>query len=292
MFQIKKLTAILSVLFCALLISPLCSVAQNPGHPDWTRSFPAFRIAGNLYYVGSWELGSYLIVTDQGNILINTGVASSASMIKTNIESLGFRLEDTKILLTSQAHNDHVGAMAEIKKLTGAKFFADKGDSAVLADGGRSDYAQAGNFAPVDVDRYLYDGDTIRLGNMNLIMLHHPGHTKGSCSFIFTVSDDQRSYRVLLANLPTIITEKKFSALTGYPTIASDYAYTLASLRKIRFDIWLTPHASQFDLHKKYKPDDGYRPESFIERKTFNSVIESLQAEYSKKLAEDARAEH
>src|SRR5688572_5464224 len=101
--------------------------------PEWSAAYQPFRIAGNLYYVGTYDLASYLITTAQGNILINTGLAASAPMIKTNIEALGFKFADTKILLTTQAHFDHMGAMAVIKKMTGAKMMVDAGDSAVLA---------------------------------------------------------------------------------------------------------------------------------------------------------------
>src|SRR5579871_2517624 len=154
-------------------------------HPEYSKPFPPFRIAGNLYYVGTYDLACYLIVTSDGNILINTGLAASAAIIKKNIETLGFTLSDTKILLNTQAHYDHMGAMAAIKKITGAKLIMDEGDVAAAADGGRSDYTSKGDvsfYAPVKVDRVLHNGDTVRLGDMQLTMLHHPGHTKGSCS--------------------------------------------------------------------------------------------------------------
>ncbi len=251
---------------------------------DWVKPFPAFRIAGNLYYVGTYELGCYLITTPDGNILINSGMVNSAPMIRASIESLGFRFADTRILLTSQAHRDHLGSMAELKKLTQAKFMVDEGDSAVVSDGGKSDYARLGTFAPLTADRYLRNGDTISLGTMKVKMLHHPGHTKGSCSFLFTVSDSNRSYQVLIANLPTIVTSRKFSEMKEYPGIAKDYAGTLASLKGLSFDIWLTPHASQFDLHEKQKPGDPYHPEAFIDRKLYDAALDSLQVDYWEKL--------
>jgi metallo-beta-lactamase class B len=160
-------------------------------HPEWSRPFPPFQIAGNLYYVGTADLACYLIVTPGGNILINTGLASSEPQIIANIKTLGFRISDTKILLTTQAHFDHMGAMAAIKKITKAKMMVDEGDAAVVADGGLSDYDLKGDvrtFTPVKADRILHDGDSIKLGNMKLTILHHPGHTKGSCSYEATGS--------------------------------------------------------------------------------------------------------
>ena len=256
-------------------------------HPEWSKPYPSFRIAGNLYYVGTYDLACYLIVTPKGNILINTGLASSALSIKKSIEQLGFKLTDTKILLNTQAHFDHMGAMAFIKKMTCAKLMMDERDAAMAADGGRSDYNSNGDisvYEPVKVDRVLHNGDTIKLGGMQLVILHHPGHTRGSCSYLFDVRDSNRKYSVLIANMPTIITEKKFSDIPAYPNIAKDYAYTLNSMKHLTFDIWLASHASQFDLIDKHKPGSGYNPARFIDKKGYDDEINYLQNEFNKKI--------
>ncbi len=262
-------------------------VTEPKTKPEWSQPYQPFRIADNLYYVGTYDLACYLITTNKGIILINTGLAASAAQIKKNIEALGFKFAEIKILLTSQAHYDHVGAMAEIKKITGAKLMADKEDAAVLASGGRADYelGQYGiTFKPVTADRLLQDGDTISLGDMQLVVLHHPGHTKGSCSFLFTVKDDQRSYKVLIANMPTIISERPFAAITAYPGIANDYAYTLQTMKNISFDIWLAAHASQFGLHEKHKPGDAYHPAAFIDQAGYDAELKDLQKQYDEKM--------
>lgn len=258
---------------------------QEPAvtNAEWATPYPPFRIAGNLYYVGTYDLACYLITTSKGNILINTGLAASAGQIKNNIESLGFQFNDTKILLTTQAHYDHLGAMAAIKKSTGAQLMVDEKDAPIAEDGGSSDYAFGSNgstFEPVKPDRLLKDGDTIRLGNMQLVMLHHPGHTKGSCSFLFTVTDDQRSYRVLIANMPTIVTDKPFASITSYPGIAADYAYTFTAMKNISFDIWLASHASQFKMHDKYHPGDAYNPAAFKDQAGYEKALSDLQKRY------------
>lgn len=274
-----------------LSLTGLTVKAQKVKEPKttkgWTTPYQPFRIAGNLYYVGTYDLACYLITTPQGNILINTGLAASAAQIKNNIKALGFKLNDTKILLTTQAHYDHVGAMAAIKKSTGAQLMVDEKDADVLATGGISDYAlgQYGtSFKPVIADRLLHDRDTILLGNVQLLMLHHPGHTKGSCSFLFTVKDDQQSYKVLIANMPSIVTDKAFSAIPTYPEISSDYAYTLTAMKNISFDIWLASHASQFELHEKHKPSDAYNPTAFKDQQGYNAAISDLQKEYETKM--------
>ena len=120
-----------------LFTSAVCALAEP--NPEWTKPFPAHRIIGNVYYVGTYDLACFLITTPKGNILINTGIDGSVPMIRKSIESLGFKFEDTKILLTTQAHNDHVAGMAEMKRFTHAKLLATDGDAPVLEDGGKSD---------------------------------------------------------------------------------------------------------------------------------------------------------
>lgn len=256
--------------------------------PDWVREYPPFRIAGNLYYVGSYDLACYLITTPKGDILINAGIPGSDTMLRRHISALGFTFSDLRLILTNQAHFDHVGAIADIRRYTGARVMIDYKDAAVLADGGNSDFIFGGKgpmFKPVKADRLLHDRDTIRFGGMNIVMLHHPGHTKGSCSFLFTVRDQRRSYRVLIANIPTILDEAKFPRMPGYPTIMNDYAYTLDTMPRIHFDIWLAAHASQFDLHKKHHPADPYNPMAFADRAGYDAALREEQKEFAARVS-------
>lgn len=265
-------------------------VNEPKDHPkEWSQSYEPFRIAGNLYYVGTYDLASYLVVTDKGNILINTGLANSLSIIKNNIKKLGFKYQDTKILLLTQAHYDHLGAMAAIKKDTGAKLYADEADADALKSGGKSDYELGKygvTFKPVNPDYILKDQNVVTLGDTKLTMLHHPGHTKGSCSFLFETKDSKRSYKVLIANMPTIIIDKKFSEVTAYPSIEKDYEYTLNAMKNLDFDIWVASHASQFDLHKKRKPKDQYNPKVFMNKKEYLDELDSLEKDFQKKKSE------
>src|SRR4029079_8028306 len=147
-----------------------------------------------------------------------------------------------QILPAIHAHYEHVGAMAAIKKMTKAKLIVHEKDAPVLADGGNSDYAFGGSgstLLPVKADRLLHhDQDTVKIGDMQIVVLHHPGHTKGACSFLFNIKDSIRSYRVLVANMPTILDQTKFPAMPAYPHVGKDYAYTFEAMRNIHFDIW------------------------------------------------------
>ncbi|HZY78179.1 MAG TPA: subclass B3 metallo-beta-lactamase, partial [Cyclobacteriaceae bacterium] len=243
--------------------------------------------AGNLYYVGTYDLACYLITTPAGNILINTGLANSLPQLRDNIEALGFKLADTKILLTTQAHYDHTGAIAAIKKITGAKLMVNEKDAPVMADGGKSDFAfgtDISNFEPVAVDRLLHDRDTIRLGNTVLTALHHPGHTKGATSFMMDAKDGNTTYKTLIVNMPSIVVSKPFPQVTQYPEIAKDYAYTFEALKKLQFDLWVSSHAAQFNLHSKRKEGDPYDPTKFKDRQGYDKAVADLEAAYKTKL--------
>jgi metallo-beta-lactamase class B len=254
--------------------------------PAWVQEYKPFRIAANLYYVGGADLACYLITTKKGHILINTGLPGSDTMILQHVKELGFKPSDIKILLTNQAHFDHVGGFAAIKKATGAKVMIDQQDAAVLADGGNSDFIMGGHgmiFQPVKADRLLHDRDTVKLGDMKIEVLHHPGHTKGSCSFLFDVKDEQKTYRILIANIPTLLDDTKFPGMPTYPQVEKDYANTLNAMKTEKFDLWFAAHTGQFDLDKKHKPDDSYNPEEFDDRAGYDKAIDECYQDYLKR---------
>jgi len=183
-----------STVLSLLLFLSLVSFGQNPSalpfyFSTWSKPYEPFLVAGNLYYVGTYDLACYLIATSKGHVLINSGLSESVPLIRKNIEALGFKFGDIKIMLTTQAHYDHVAGLAEIKKMTGAKMVVHEADAQVLTDGGNSDFVFGGKgitFTPIKPDRLLHDGDTIRMGETKLTVLHHPGHTKVLPAFWLT----------------------------------------------------------------------------------------------------------
>ncbi|MBO9659650.1 MAG: subclass B3 metallo-beta-lactamase [Chitinophagaceae bacterium] len=282
----------IAALTCLISLSVTAQKIHEPisDNKDWTNPYQPFRVAGNVYYVGTYDLACYLITGSKGHILINTGVASSATQIQSSIESLGFKMKDVKILLTNQVHFDHVGAIAALKKLTGAKLMIDSKDAPVMEDGGKTDYYFGGNtpsFAPAKPDRTLQDKDSIVLGENKLTMLHHPGHTRGSCSYMINVKDGNKTIRLLIANIPSIIIDedKKFSDVKSYPSMANDYAYTLAAMEKLDFDIWVAAHASQFGLHDKRKEGDPYNTSIFADKEKLFKRIQKIKKEFEEKKA-------
>ena len=259
--------------------------------PDWTRPFPAFKLIGNVYWVGTYDLSAYLITTPQGHILINSGLESTVPHIAEGVAKLGFRLADTKILLTTQVHWDHVAGFGELKRLTGARVMVSEPDAPVLADGGKSDFRwgnEAGSrFDPVAPDRRLEDGDTVSLGGTTLTAHLHPGHTKGSTSFTFTVRDAGKDYRVIIANMASINPGVTVTGMPGYPTIAADYARTFAAQKTIPVDVFLSSHAAQFRLHDKYKPGDPYDPNRFVDPDGYRTAVEEMERRFTAQLAKE-----
>jgi metallo-beta-lactamase class B len=271
-----------------LFATATCALAQP--NPEWTTPFPAHRIVGNLYYVGTYDLTSYLITTPAGNILINTGLKGSAPLVQASIESLGFKLKDTKILLATHAHYDHTAAMAELKQITGAKFLASEGDAALFEDGGKSDYLftdQKFRFAPVKVDGRLKDGQKISLGGTELTVYSHPGHTRGSVSYGLTIGENGRNYRVLIANMGSINPGTLLIGNNKYPQIADDYARTFRSQKSLECDIFLSSHASQYRLHDKWKPGQAYSPDSFVDPEGYKAAVAKAETNYLELLAKE-----
>jgi metallo-beta-lactamase class B len=274
----------------SLLLSSPSLQAQTP--EGWTTPFPGHRVIGNLYAVGTYDLGVFLITSEAGHVLVNTGLEGSGPQIRANVEALGFRLEDVAILLTMQAHFDHTGALAEIKELAGAEMWATQHDAEVLADGGFSDPQFGGevSFPPVGVDRILADGEVIELGEIRLTVHGHPGHTRGSASYTMTVDENGREYRVGLINMGTINPGKRLLVDPTYPGVGEDFAETYRKQRRMEIDVWVAAHGSQYRLHDKWKPGQPYDPDTFVDPEGLRAEVERLEAIYLKQIAEERAA--
>ena len=230
------------------LLLTLPSLAGTP--PEWSKPVAPFHIAGPVYFVGTEELGCYLLKGREGDILINTGLADSPPLILASLKQLGVELKDIKILLTNQAHLDHVGGFAEMQRLTGAKVWATAGDAPLMESGGAADPAGLGTYAPVKVDRVLKDGEGLALGELRLRVIATPGHTPGSVSYELTYTDGGRARTLLFVNLPTVVMPLKSPK---YPAIVADLRGSFVRLKKLRPDIWVAAHVSQCGLAEKAK---------------------------------------
>jgi metallo-beta-lactamase class B len=210
----------------------IAGAALPQNNAEWTEAFPAHRVVGNVYYVGSRGLASYLITTPRGHILINSSMESNVQMIGESIESLGFHFVDVKILLISHAHWDHCAGSARLKELTSVKYMVMDADVPVVESGGKEDF-QYGNspdnlYKPAKVDRVLHDGDEVKLAGVVLVAHKTPGHTKGCTTWTMKVRDVGKTYNVVIVGSPNVNPGYKLVNNARYPQIAQDYEQTFA----------------------------------------------------------------
>jgi metallo-beta-lactamase class B len=275
----------------AFLPSAASLVAQNnpaQSNSAWMTPFPAFSIAGNLYYVGSEDLGSYLIATPSGLILINSSFEASVPLIRKSVESLGFHFSDIKILLISHAHSDHCAGSAQIIHLTGAKYYVMAGDVSVVESGGRTDFQygakKSNHYPPAQIDRVLHDGDTVSLGGTVLTAHLTPGHTRGTTTWTLDEPQGSRSLHVVIVGSPNVNPGYKLVGNKVYPQIAADYKRGFAVLEKLPCDIFLGAHGSYFDLVGKYPRWKDGDKNAFIDPAGYKAYIADREQAFEKEL--------
>jgi metallo-beta-lactamase class B len=286
----KYTYAILSIalsMVVALIVT--AGEARPPVQNDWTEPFPAFRIAGNLYYVGSKGLGSYLVATSEGHILINSNMDANVPMIRASVESLGFKFSDVKILLISHAHYDHCGGSAMIKQLTGAKYMVMEGDVDVVESGGKNDFQYGSDptalYAPAKVDRVLHDGDQVKLGGATLTARLTPGHTKGCTTWTMVAHDGLKPRDVVIVGSPNVNPGYKLFGNTVYPSITEDFEKTFRVLKSLPVDLFLGAHGSYFDLEAKYPRFKSGNATVFLDPAGYKSYVEEREQAFRRELA-------
>jgi metallo-beta-lactamase class B len=236
------------------LVFGQATVAQN--NANWTTPIAPFRVADGLYYVGSKDLASYLVVTPQGNILINSSLESSPALIRNSVAQLGFKYSDIKILLISHAHWDHDAGSARVIKETGAKYMVMDGDVPVVESGGALDFAYGNSPYPkAKVDRVLHDGDEVKLGDAVLVAHKTAGHTRGCTTWTMKVKQNGKTLNAVIVGSwnvnPGFRLVDKPQQLASYPGIADDYRKTFALLKKLPCDIFLGAHGAYFNMEEK-----------------------------------------
>ncbi len=261
---------------------------------DWTEPFPPFKIAGNLYYVGSRGLANYLITTPQGHILINSDLEENVPLIRASVERLGFKFTDIKVLLISHAHWDHDAASATIKKLTAAKYMVMDADVPVVESGGKADF-QYGNvpaslYTPTKVDRVLRDGDEVKLGGAVLVAQLTPGHTKGCTTWTMKVQEAGKTYNVVIIGSPNVNPGYRLVNNSAYPQIAADYEKTFRVLKSLPCDIFLGAHGNYFDLETKYARLKESGLAAFVDPEGYKKYVADKEQAFNAELAKQRAA--
>ena len=274
------------LLFSLALAPAILSAQSAEDLRNWNQPFPPHRVAGNLYYVGTNDLGCYLVATKAGHILINTGLEQSVPLIRESVEKLGFRFADIRILLTSQAHYDHVAGHALARKLSGAKVFVMQGDEGVVRDGGASDfyYADQMRYAPCPVDRVLADGDRVELGGTTLIAHRTAGHTKGCTTWTMTATEDGKPLHVVIVGGVSVNPGFRLVGNTKYPSIADDFAATFRTLAGLDCDVFLGAHGGYYGLADKYARSRTEGWKAFVDPAGYRAFVARSERAFQEKL--------
>jgi metallo-beta-lactamase class B len=286
--------------FRSILLGVLLSVialagdaaAQNSA--DWTEPFPPFRIAGNLYYVGSKGLATYLIATPAGHILINSDLEANVPLIRASVEKLGFKFSDIKVLLISHAHWDHDAGSAMIKQMTGASYMVMDADVPVVESGGKADFHYGNTptslYPATRVDRVLHDGDEVKLGDAILVAHLTPGHTKGCTTWTMKVKDNGKEYNVVIVGSPNVNPGYKLVGNASYPRIAADYERMFQVLKSLPCDVFLGAHGAYFDMEAKYARLMAGAPAPFVDPDGYKKFVADKEREFQTELAKQKAA--
>jgi len=271
---------------------PVVLFAQ--ANSDWDQPFPPHRVIGNIYYVGTKGLASYLVTTPEGNILINSSLETSVPLIRSSVEKLGFRFQDVKVLLISHAHFDHCAGSFLVKELTGAKYMVMDQDVAEVEDGGKGDFQYGKTpdtlFKPVKVDRVLHDGDQVKLGDSVLTAHLTPGHTKGCTTWTMKVRDGGKLYDVVIVGSPNVNAGYKLVNNALYPQIADDYGRMFRVLKSLPCDVFLGAHGNYYGMEAKFAKVKNGRPNPFIDPDGYKRYVAERERTFRSELEKQTAA--
>jgi metallo-beta-lactamase class B len=232
--------------------TPRSVLARNMGtEADQTTAFPPHKIVGNIYYVGTRTLSSFLIVTPQGNILIDSTYERNVSVIEKSVAELGFRFSDIKILLGNHAHHDHQEGDALVKEMTGAQMMAMAEDVPALQA-----MKPGGKEHPID--KILHDGDKVTLGGTTLVARLTAGHTPGCTTFTTTADEGGKTYNVMFGcslRPPAVVT----------PELVDAFSRSFKIVRALPCEVQLGDHGAQYNMQEKYAKLKAGAPNPFID---------------------------
>ena len=281
------LLVVMSSVILSAQTSPLSPESRAQFHGPMSEPVEPFRIIGNIYYVGARNIASYLITTPQGHIMIDTGTKEMHPVIRANVEKLGFKLQDVKILLSGHAHFDHVQGHAAMKKATGARVMAIGEDAAALAAG--TDKSPLGDegWERVAVDRVLKDGDTVTLGGTTLRAVWTPGHTPGCTTWTTTVQDRGKPYSIVFQACGGPNAGVKLIGNMKFPTLVEDTLRSFRVQKTLKADIYLPMHPESFFAGKVERIKAGETPHPLLNPEGYTKLIADTEANFQKRIAEE-----
>ncbi len=273
-------------LVLAFAVSQIIAQASETDR-SWNQPVEPFKIAGNVYYVGANEITLYLITTPKGHILLDGGFKETVPQITANIAKLGFKVADVKYLLNSQAHYDHAAGLADLKSLTQAKLLASVEDAKLLARGGRDDpnFGDQYLFEPVIPDKTFSDGWKLKLGGTTMTANVTPGHTKGCTTWTTNANEGSKKLNVIFV-CSMSAPGYNLANNAKYPEIAKDFEWTFKRMKSFKVDIFLSAHASQFNLDEKMQARQrGIQANPFIDPQGYTAYLEATEKAFRERLA-------
>ena len=256
---------------------------QGQTRAERNRPFPPHKVIGNLYFVGTDNLGSFLITTPQGNILINSDYEETVPIVRASIEKLGFRYADTKILLGSHAHGDHMEGDALVKELTGARVMAMQQDVAALTA-----MKPGGKAHPID--QVLHDGEEVKFGDMTLTAHLTPGHTKGCTTWTTKIQEAGKTYDALILCSVGVNAGVQLVNSPTYPQIADDYMRSFKILKALPCDVFLGAHTNFYNMQEKYAKLGKGGANPFIDPAGYQAYLDTMEKTFQAKLEDQKRA--
>jgi metallo-beta-lactamase class B len=244
----------------------------QPSPPEWTQGQAPFRIFGNTYYVGTRGLSAVLITSEKGHVLIDGALPESAAMIADHIRTLGFRVEDVKLIVNSHVHYDHAGGLGALQRLSGAQVAASPSSAAVFRSGRSGpDDPQYGLAVPIERVlnvRVIADAEVLRVGSLAIQGHFTGGHTPGGTSWTWRSCEGSECLNIVYADSMTAVSADtfKFSSSTTYPRAVADFEKSIAFLRKTPCDLLLTPHPDASGLWGRVAKRDAGDRKALIER--------------------------
>ena len=278
------------MLAALILLSAPLHAQLSETERKWNEPVDPFQISGNTYYIGARDIAAYLIVTPAGHIVIDSGFEETVPQILQNIGRVGYRAEDVKILLNTQAHFDHIAGMAQLKRLTGARLIMSRADAELAARGGRGDFGFGDRYPypPVRADRIIRDGNEVTLGGVSLTAHVTPGHTKGCTTWSWETAPGGPDAVVLCS---VSVPGYNLVNNTEYPGIVDDYRSSIQRLRAMSPDIFLASHGVFFDLTgKRARLAEGFAANPFLNAAEWIPHLDAMEKALEKNFAEQLAA--